>query len=163
MDINLLRENLKEIKTDNIVRLLSDVVLQNIDKITDHDPLETYYQNDVVYKKDLTTGKHQLYVCRQDNVKGEINLAYWDVFTFRLQKSAIMLESEFVATVDGTTNCPINQALFDPTKDALTVFHSVRGRLESGIDWIFNVNRTTIDLQGFSLYAGEKLLYEVIK
>jgi hypothetical protein len=163
MDINLIKQSLKSIKSDNIVRVLSDIVLQNIDKITDFDPNETYYQNDVVYEKDDITGKHQLFICKKDKVTGVMNLSNWDVYNFRIQNSAILLESKFIAQTDGVTNCPISQPLFVPEKDGLSVFHSVRGRLERGSDWILNTNRTSIDLQGFSLYTGEKLIFEVIK
>jgi len=162
--IEIFKSNLREIKEGNIVRLISDVLLYNLDKIRDYDSSETYYRDDVVYKKDTVNNKHNLYICLYDGVTGPFDPSKWDAYTFGISGSSVVLESSYVATSDGETVCPINQPLFNPSKNHLNVYHSVAGRLKKNIDWILDADDPTkIILQSFPLYTGETLIFEIFK
>jgi hypothetical protein len=164
MDINLVRNNLKEIASGNIVRLISDVLLHNIDKIENYKTNQMYYEDDVVYIYDATTDKHKLYRCKVNrSTVGAFNATQWEEYIFKFNDRAVTLESKFTATVDATSTCAINQPLFNYLKDTLNVYHSVRGRLAKGTDWNLSTDKQSIVLSGFTLYKNESLLFEVIK
>lgn len=164
MDINLLRDNLRQIDTTNIIHLISDVLLHNIDKIDNFRSDMMYYQDDIVYMFDESTGRHKLYRCTVNKIDpGAFNPTQWDEYVFRFDDRAIYLESTFTATSDNTFTCNINQPLYDYVKDTLNVYHSIRGRLRKGIDWELNTNKTAIILRNFSLFKNEFLIFEVIK
>lgn len=164
MDIEQVRDNLRQIDSPNIIRLLSDVILHNIDKITTFSTTDMYYKDDVVYIYDDTSGKHSLYICTEQVVQpGAFDATKWDEYKFNFRDKKIILESEYKATADGISKCPINQSLFDFQRDELQVFHSLRGRLRKGTDWALNADKVSIDLKGFTLYKNESLLFETTK
>lgn len=157
-----MKDNLRNIDSNNIIRLISDVVLYNIDKVRDFKENEIYYRNDVIYRNDAADGKYKLHVCKKESVTGVFNPDDWDIYTFRLERNSVILESEFKSPGDGTTVCPINQPLYDVDKDSLVIYHSVRGRLFRTRDWTLNSDRLTITLK-FGLNTGELILFEVHK
>jgi hypothetical protein len=164
MDINIVRDNLRQINTGNIVRLISDVLLWNIDKIDTYKTNQMYYKDDIVYMYDSVNDKHQLYQCKSNRTTpGSFNANDWDVYVFTFKDRAVLLESKFTATVDSTSTCAINQPLFDYTKDTIIVYHSLRGRLLKGTDWNFSTDKLSVVLSGFTLYKNESLLFEVYK
>lgn len=163
-DINSIRENIQTITSGNVIRLITDFLIPNIDKIQNFNTLEKYFRNDIVYQYDSVNDKHNLYICNKDLTgPGNMVSSDWDNYTFRLQKSSIILESDYTALIDGVTNIPINLPLFDPDNDKILVFHSVMGRMRSTIDWKLNANKTSIDLQKISLYKNETIMFEIIK
>lgn len=163
-DIRLVKDNLKQITSSSVIRLISDVLLHNIDKIDNFKPSRMYYKDDVMYMYDAAQDKHKLYICRRPTLTpGPFVATDWTDYTFRYENTKIVLESEFKATVDATSLCAINQPLFDYERDYLSVYHSLRGRLRQNIDWKLNANKTSITLQGFTLYKNESLLFEIVK
>lgn len=163
-DINFIKENLQNITEGNIIRLISDFLIPNLDKISNFSDKDIYFRNDIVYIYDDVLGKHQLFICNKDKT-GPSTMVHddWDKYTFRLQKSAILLESEYTALSDGVINIPINLPLFDPDNDKMIVFHTIRGRLSNGREWVLAPDKISINLKGFSLYKNETLYFEVIK
>lgn len=164
MDIRLVKENLEHIARTNIIRVISDIIIPNIDKVDNFSDKETYFKNDIVYMFDIMTGKHKLYLCKKESVgPGPFNESDWEAYVFKVEKNFVILESEYTANADGITTCPINQPLFDYEKDILNVYHSVRGRLVKGKHWNLTPDKQSISLKGFSMYKNESLLFEVIK
>lgn len=163
-DINIIKENLRHVTSGNIIRLICDFIIPNIDKIRNFSNKETYSRNDIVYMYDSSNNKHQLFICNKDMITpGTFNPIDWDIYTFKLQRSAILLESEYVANTDGITTVPINLPLFDADNDAIIVFHSVRGKLSKGTEWRLTSDGLSINLIGMSLYQNEKISFEVFK
>jgi hypothetical protein len=164
MDMNLVRDNLRQIGNGNIIRLISDVLLYNIDKIDNFSQKTMYYQDDIVYIYDSVNEKHNLYACKVNKTTpGAFNVNDWDAYVFRFDNKKIYLESEFSAVSDATSTCAINQPLFDYNKDTLVVYHSIRGRLMKGRDWDLSSDKLSVVLKNFTLYTNENLVFEVIK
>jgi len=164
MDINIVRDNLRQIGSGNIIRLISDVLLHNIDSIDTYRTDVMYYQDEVVYMYDSVNNKHLLYRCKVNKTTpGAFNANNWDPYVFKFKDRAVTLETTFTATTDGTSTCAINQPLFNYTTDTLNVYHSLRGRLRQGTDWNLSTDKLSVVLSGFTLYKNETLLFEVIK
>lgn len=164
MDIRQVKDNLGQIGTGNIIRLISDVLLHNIDKIDNFQTHMMYTQDDIVYVYDNVADKHLLYRCMVNRTTpGPMNATEWESYVFKFKDRAVYLESKFTATADGTSTCAINQPLFDYTTDTLVVYHSLRGRLMQGTDWTLSADKRSIVLKGFTLYKNESLLFETVK
>jgi hypothetical protein len=165
MSIDSFKQSLSEMKTTNIVKLISEVILPNLDKITDYNQAETYYRDDTVYKVDATTGKQQLLICKQDIIPGGtvFDATDWDIYNFKSVGGATFFDDVVTVAADGATYSLVLPEIFDPSKDSVTLHHSVRGRLIRGTDWTFNANiARQIDIP-FPVYANEKFVYEIIK
>jgi len=165
MSIEIMKDQLNQLSKNNIVRLLTDILLNNIQNIYDFKPTQMYYRDDVVYRYDEIEKKHKLLVCNKNVLApGNFNPDDWDVYTVSSSGNSIILESEFVATVDNMTNCPINQPLFDAQKDTLIVYHSVWGRLLKSKHWTLGADGMSIDLDpNYTLMKNQSLTFEVIK
>jgi hypothetical protein len=164
MDINRMRDNLHQISSGNIVRLISDVLLHNIDKIDNYQEHQAYYQDDVVYIYSQPEDKHKLFRCLvNETIPGPFKATDWEEYVFRFDDRRVFLDSEFTATVDNTYTCSINQPLYDYLKDTLHVFHPIRGRLVQGKHWRLSDNKQAVILIDFSLYKNETLVFEVVK
>lgn len=69
--------------------------------------------------------------------------------------------SSFTATVDNTTNCPINSVMYNPNNCKLDVFYQ-GSKLILNENYTLNADETSIDLT-FSLQTNEKINYEILK
>lgn len=75
--------------------------------------------------------------------------------------SVVRLASSFTASSNGTTNCLINQAQYVPATDILEVYYD---NTQMYITDNYTLNgSTSIDLVGWSLNTGEKLVFYVWK
>lgn len=76
--------------------------------------------------------------------------------------SVVRLTSSFTASSNGTTNCLINQAQYVPATDVLEVYYD-NALLYITDNYTLNGNNISIDLVGWSLNTGEKLVFYVWK
>lgn len=165
MFIGALRKSLYTIKEENMIKLLSDVIFENIDEIRDFDSNETYYRGMFVYKYDDVLQKHNIYQCNTDVFKGEFDLTKWIKWMMNSEHTITalrLLQSSYTASSDNETQCPINEPSFDQNTDYIIVLHDVLGILNNSHYSISNDN-LYINLNGVVLDTNKSLKYLIFK
>jgi bifunctional N-acetylglucosamine-1-phosphate-uridyltransferase/glucosamine-1-phosphate-acetyltransferase GlmU-like protein len=92
MEIGNILSGLNNIKSDNIIKLFSDLIFKDITKIRNYNENETYYKNDMIYMYDDTIKKHQIYYAKENNIKGVFDKNKWELFN-------ISNKIEFIQTI----------------------------------------------------------------
>lgn len=165
MQIEAFLQNFLKLPQDSITKLLTEVVLSNLDKAKNFSENETYNKGDIILYYSQSTGKHSLLTAKYDNIVGNFNTSQWDAFSVgsssSSSSSAVITESIYTASADDETTCPIGQ-IFDKDSNSLLVSHSVRGLLNSS-NYSINGVGTAINFINMVLYQGEKITFYVLK
>lgn len=72
------------------------------------------------------------------------------------------IDSSFTATANGTTNCSLNTANYNPLSDILYVYYQ-NIILFEGVDYTVSVDGMSITLTSFTINTGEVLRYKILK
>lgn len=163
MDIQLLKDNLRHIGGNNIIRLMSDVMLKNLDEIDNHSDNRMYYKNDIVYMYDEIEEKHKMYICKKNILQpGAFNESDWNEYIFKFINQKIILEFQVTAPYD---NYSVFHAdpIFDPDFDTVVLYHSLLGRLFKGKDWNFVDDTKTSFRLARSMWKNENIIIEIMK
>lgn len=153
-------ENIKKIMessgTDNFLKLVADVLFEDIENISEFKTYDMYYVDDIVLIPASITGadKDKLYICNRNGVRGTYQARDWRVFTLVQSTTHGYLESKrYTSTADNTSTIKLGVEI-SLDKHQLTLTHSVRGYLKEGIDWKLS-DRDTITFIGLTLFEGE--------
>lgn len=135
-------ESKSKIGKETIVRLLTDIVIKDLDDILEFSPDEYYYSGDLVHRFNKTTNKHEIYKCIVDNCHGDNfgDQLFWKEYTMGtgsgedssewsintvIQDNVVIEEDQDGIIIDVDT-----EDMFDPRKDSVVVFSSLLGILD---------------------------------
>lgn len=152
---------MKDMGSDNFLKLVANVLFNDISHIKVFKSNETYYANDIVFITSDISGEDRdnLYVCVKDVVTEVYNPTDWKVLTLRpSNRNRYLLKSErFTASKDSTMNIDLGMYI-SAEKHLLSVVHSVRGRLIEGVHWnITGENKNILTLKDTGMFSGEWL------
>ena len=71
MNIQYIKSNISNTSQDSLVKLLYDIILQDINNVEDYIPGKSYIKGDRVYLQE--NGKHQIYQCISDTSSNRFN------------------------------------------------------------------------------------------
>ena len=76
MDIRFIKKSTEKISTENLMKIMSDVImLSNFEVIENFDKYKTYSMNDKVYLK--YKNRHRVFICQENSVQGEFDISKW--------------------------------------------------------------------------------------
>ena len=160
MDIRNIKSNLNILTDNNLVKILYELFLQDIDKVTDNTPNVIYNKGDRVYIQE--NGKHQIYQC----VAKQSSLSFikdeWqyivEVFDSQidLTTNAIKIVEE-LHIIDSNTVNGIETQLDINEENTVAIYH---GKKRYARDYDFKIDGNQI-LFNNPLNIGDRIILEV--
>lgn len=165
-------ESKSKIGKETIVRLLTDIVIKDLDNILEFSPDEYYYSGDLVHRFNTTTGKHEIYKCIVDNCHGDNfgDQLFWKEYTMGtgsgedssewsintvIQDNVVIQEDRDGITIDVDT-----EDMFDPRKDSVVVFSSLLGILDKSC-YSLKPNGRCLEINK-KVYKNETISYFIL-
>lgn len=165
-------ESKSKIGKETIVRLLTDIVIKDLDNILEFSPDEYYYSGDLVHRFNTTTGKHEIYKCIVDNCHGDNfgDQLFWKEYTMGtgsgedssewsintvIQDNVVIQEDQDNITIDVDV-----EDMFDPRKDSVVVFSSLLGILDKSC-YSLKPNGRCLEINK-KVYKNETISYFIL-
>ena len=160
MNIQYIKSNISNTSQDSLVKLLYDIILQDINNVEDYIPGNSYIKGDRVYLQE--NGKHQIYQCISDTSSYEFNRDEWqyimEVFDGNVEKFYnLKLQEEVHIITEDTRNGIITKLNFDETRSTVAIY---KGKKRYCATYDFVINDKEITFRN-PFNIGDRLILEV--
>lgn len=160
MNIQYIKSNISNTSQDSLVKLLYDIILQDINNVEDYIPGNSYIKGDRVYLQE--NGKHQIYQCISDTSSNRFNKDEWryimEVFDGNVEKFYnLKIQEEVHIITEDTRNGIVTKLNFDETRSTLAIYKGKK-RYCTKYDFILSDKEITFK-NPFNI--GDRLILEV--
>lgn len=160
MNIQYIKSNISNTSQDSLVKLLYDIILQDINNVEDYTPGNSYIKGDRVYLQE--NGKHQIYQCISDTSSNRFNKDEWryimEVFDGNVEKFYnLKIQEEVHIITEDTRNGIVTKLNFDETRSTLAIYKGKK-RYCTKYDFILSDKEITFK-NPFNI--GDRLILEV--
>lgn len=163
MDIRFIKKSTEKISTENLMKIMSDVImLSNFEVIENFDKYKTYSMNDKVYLK--YKNRHRVFICQENSVQGEFDISKWRPYLKKEEEKINLnqldtFEETIVVDREGLFDYKIKLDDFKYKNTSVAAFNSINPRLRYGIDFTFTSDGVVKFLKPFNI--GEKIILEI--
>ena len=160
MNIQFIKSNISNTSQDGLVKLLYDLILQDINSVVDYKAGGVYSKGDRVYLEE--NGKHQIYQCIVDTSSRVFVRDEWrpimEVFDGSLDKVYSLKIHEEVHIIDeSTTNSIITKLKFDNEKSTVAIY---KGKKRYASKYDFTIENNVISFNN-PFNVGDRIILEV--
>lgn len=160
MNIQYIKSNISNTSQDNLIKLLYDLILQDIKDVTDYKPNVSYRKGDRVYLEE--NGKHQIYQCIVDMSSKTFIKDEWihvmEVFDGSIDKVYSLKLHEEVHYIDeNTTEGIITKLDFNKENSTVAIY---KGKKRYTSKYDFTIDGKNISFN-HPFNVGDRLILEV--
>lgn len=161
MNIRYFKTNLSNISNENILKFLADVILSNINSVSDYNINNVYNIGDRVYFKE--NGTHHIYECIKSPATGVFDPDKWrhvvEVYKGPLPTVYALTVKEEVRVIEESETKELQLNLeFDTLKSTVAVYNR-KERLVIGYDFDITADRKIVFKKDIAV--GTRLIFEV--
>lgn len=165
-------ESKSKIGTETLTRLLTDIVIKDLDNILEFSPDDYYYSGDLVHRFNTATKKHEIYKCIVDNCHGDNfgDQLFWKEYTMGTGSGEDSSEWSITSVIQDNIiidsdqdNITIDvdvEDMFDPRKDSVVVFSSLLGILDKSC-YSLKPNGRCLEINK-KVYKNETISYFIL-